>query len=404
MKLFFSPLIVCGLFACKNPDVKSDNSMNSSTSDSVHSTETFSHDVQFMQQHKDIVVLKKNDMRVLIVPGFQARVMTSSAGGDSGLSYGWINYSLINSGKLVPHMNAFGGEERFWLGPEGGQYALFFKKGDPFDLTHWQTPAVIDTDTYDLISKNEQEAVFSKSFNLENYAGTKFSVSVKRCIHLLEENDGSTSLGISLKGLKWVGYQTTNELKNIGSVDWSADKGLLSIWLLSMMKSSSASTIIVPYKTGGATAVNDAYFGKIPAERLRKKDSFLLMTADAKYRGKIGIPPSIVKPIAGSYDSAKHILTILQFDYKGETDYVNSMWEQQKFPYKGDVINAYNDGPNDIGSQLGAFYELETSSPAVALKKNQSLSHVQRIFHLEGDKEILNKISKQLLGVDLGQL
>ena len=31
-------------------------------------------------------------------------------------------------------MNGFGGEDRFWLGPEGGQFSIFFKKDDPFDL------------------------------------------------------------------------------------------------------------------------------------------------------------------------------------------------------------------------------------------------------------------------------
>jgi hypothetical protein len=30
-----------------------------------------------------------------------------------------------------------GGEDRFWLGPEGGQYALYFNAGDPFDLDHY---------------------------------------------------------------------------------------------------------------------------------------------------------------------------------------------------------------------------------------------------------------------------
>ena len=27
------------------------------------------------------------------------------------------------------HVNVFGGEDRFWLGPEGGQYSIFFVKG-----------------------------------------------------------------------------------------------------------------------------------------------------------------------------------------------------------------------------------------------------------------------------------
>ena len=28
-------------------------------------------------------------------------------------------------GTLQEHIHVFGGEERFWMGPEGGQYALF---------------------------------------------------------------------------------------------------------------------------------------------------------------------------------------------------------------------------------------------------------------------------------------
>ena len=41
-------------------------------------------------------------------------------------------------------MNVFGGEDRFWLGPEGGQFALYFKARDPFDFDHWQVPAAFD--------------------------------------------------------------------------------------------------------------------------------------------------------------------------------------------------------------------------------------------------------------------
>jgi hypothetical protein len=64
---------------------------------------------------------------------------------DRGNSYGWINYGLIKSGEHQPHMNAFGGEERFWLSPEGGQFSIYFKKGKSFDFENWQTPAIIDT-------------------------------------------------------------------------------------------------------------------------------------------------------------------------------------------------------------------------------------------------------------------
>ena len=53
-------------------------------------------------------------------PAYQGRVMTSTAEGDGGMSFGWINNELIDSNREEEHFHAFGGEERFWLGPEGG--------------------------------------------------------------------------------------------------------------------------------------------------------------------------------------------------------------------------------------------------------------------------------------------
>ena len=50
-------------------------------------------------------------------------------------------------------MNVFGGEDRFWLGPEGGQYSLYFRGGDPFDLDHWQVPEAIDWGGWDVTER-----------------------------------------------------------------------------------------------------------------------------------------------------------------------------------------------------------------------------------------------------------
>ena len=50
------------------------------------------------------------------------------------------------------------------------------------------------------------------------------------------------------------------------------------------------------------------------------------------------------------------------------------MWEMQREPFKGDVINSYNDGPPAPGKPpLGPFYELETSSPALSLRPTSSI-------------------------------
>ncbi|PLK45753.1 hypothetical protein C0V77_05105 [Emticicia sp. TH156] len=366
--------------------------------------DTFGFDYEFLKKHKEVVLLEQDSMKVAIVGDYQARVMTSTAHGNGGFSYGWINHEAIASGKYTPHMNAFGGEERFWFGPEGGQYSVFFKQGSTFDFENWQTPAEIDTVSYDLVEKQANRAVFTKDMTLENYSGTQFRVKLNREISLLNKSDAEKLLGVALKDIAWVGYQTTNALTNTGAEDWDKSKGVLSIWLLGMMKASPQNTIIIPYQSGKAELINDSYFGKIPAGRLVKKEDILFFKADAQARGKIGVPPQALKPVAGSYDTENKILTIVQFDYNGETDYVNSMWEIQKNPYSGDAINAYNDGKNDTGSQMGQFYELETSSPAIALKRNETLTHVQRTFHFEGAENALDAISKKLLGIHLSEV
>ena len=398
--LFFTLISCATLFSCHNK-----KQTNQTTNLMEFNKGTFGYDLHFLKKHESgLVVLGNENSKVILSPKYQGRVMTSTATGDSGISYGWINHELIASGKLTPHMNAFGGEERFWIGPEGGQYSVYFKKGAKFDIANWQTPAFIDTEPYQLIENQANKAIFTKDFEVENYSGTKFKVSLNREISLLNETQAEKQLKLSLKDVKWVGYQTVNDIKNTGDSDWDKSKGVLSIWLLGMMNASAKNTIIIPFQSGKANQINDAYFGKISADRLIKKDSVLFFKADADSRGKIGIPPIAVKNIAGSYDAEHKVFTILQFDYNGEKDFVNSMWEIQKHPYKGDVLNAYNDGKNSEGTQMGAFYELESSSPAVELKRNQTLRHTQRTFHFEGTKSQMDAICQQLLGVSLSDL
>ena len=116
--------------------------------------ETFGKDLEFLTKHTDVILLSNaaGQGQVAILPKLQGRIMTSTAGGPAGLSYGWINRPLIASGKPVKHINPYGGEDRFWIGPEGGQFSVFFPRGAPFDLEHWQTPAPVDTEAFEVVS------------------------------------------------------------------------------------------------------------------------------------------------------------------------------------------------------------------------------------------------------------
>ena len=148
----------------------------------------FADEVAFLKHYVDVIVLsdERGSAKVAVAPAWQGRVMTSTAGGDAGASFGWINRELIASGKLQPHINVFGGEDRFWLGPEGGQFSIFFAKGAKFELADWQTPATIDTLPFKVVSQSRIAAMFGASFALTNYSGTSFDVTVDRDVQLLE--------------------------------------------------------------------------------------------------------------------------------------------------------------------------------------------------------------------------
>ncbi|UKI34190.1 MAG: hypothetical protein L6W00_12870 [Lentisphaeria bacterium] len=84
--------------------------------------QTFQSEVEFLRAHGLAPVVLGNDegARLVTLAEYQGRVMTSTMAGDGGPGCGWINRALIASGERTPHINAYGGEDRFWLGPEGG--------------------------------------------------------------------------------------------------------------------------------------------------------------------------------------------------------------------------------------------------------------------------------------------
>lgn len=369
-------------------------------------TGTYAFDKAFLKKHTREVLELQNDRgaRVLLSADFQGRVMTSTATGDGGTSFGWINYELISSGERKKQFNPVGGEERFWIGPEGGQYSVYFKKGDPFTIEHWQVPPAIDTVAYKVHEVSNTHAVFNFSTTLTNYSGTTFDIAIERSVTLLSMEKIQEQLHSPIpEDVHVVAYETQNQIRNVGTEDWKKEKGLLSIWLLGMMTPSDQTIVLIPF-TPSATSndyITSNYFGSIPAERLTIKDSMLIFTCDGKFRSKLGLSPVIAKSMAASYDFQKNVLTLILFPVEKNGRYVNSTWEIQDHPYQGDVVNSYNDGPLADGSQLGPFYELESSSPAIELKKGEVQEYKQVTCHLQGSYSSMRAVISNLLHVDI---
>lgn len=374
---------------------------------------TFGDDVSFLREHTGVIVLSDKEGAALIAlaPAWQGRVMSSSAAGNAGRSFGWINRTLIASGKRIPHINAFGGEDRLWLGPEGGQFSIFFAKGAPFDYAHWFVPEALDMRPFRTVYRSRTQARFQARFSLTNYAGTRLQVAVVRDVHLLPRENAWKELGLAaLDNVALVAYESDNTLINAGKVPWRKETGLLSIWILGMFAPSSTSTILVPIKRGldsdlGPKVTSD-YFGAIPPNRLKVTDNAVFLRGDGRFRSKIGISPRRSLGILGSYDAEHRVLTIVKFSQpEGINDYVNSQWKLQDDPYGGDAVNSYNDGPPAPGmNPLGPFFEMESSSPAVALAPGESVQHAHRTFHLTGFESQLDSVARSLLGVSLTDL
>jgi hypothetical protein len=402
MKKYLISISMVVLTACNSENEKSESKADLA---SKFIDGTFGYDLNFLKQyHKDILVLgDSTGAQIIIAPAYQGRVMTSTTEGNKGISFGWVNHELIASGKTTEHINAFGGEERFWLGPEGGQFSIYFKKGVEFKFENWFVPKEIDIESFDLVSSAKSEATFKKEMHLENYSGNKFDLTVDRTIRLLDKASINNTLGIVVPGkVQSVAFESDNRITNNGNTVWDTKTGMLSIWILSMLNASSQTTVAVPYKQGDTSGlgkiVTDDYFGKVPADRLKIDSGLILFKADANQRSKIGVSPKRALPFVASYDAINSVLTIAQFTLPGgASDYVNSLWKLQDDPFAGDAVNAYNDGEID-GEQMGKFYEIESSSPAAALTPGNSIEHIHRTIHLKGAKEDLDKISMKILG------
>jgi hypothetical protein len=396
-------LLLLSLSACTSTMEKTKEVENAD-----YVTGSFGYDLNFLQARDTVYVLRNESGKgqVIVSAKYQGKVFTSTANGLEGKSFGWINYPAFDT-EPNRHMNAYGGENRFWLGPEGGRFSVFFKPGTEMEFENWETPPALDTESWQVLSSGEDQVSLQKEMTLVNFAGTELKAKINRDIRILENAGIEKMLSIKLDNanVQAVGFTTDNALTNTGEKAWTEESGAPCIWILDMFNPSPATTVVVPYTQHASSQIATTdYFGEIPEDRISYKDGILLFKADGRSRGKLGLRPDRAKPVAGSYDAQNNILTITTFDVDQEAVYLNQEWRTDKDPLVGDAVNAYNDGPLADGSQMGPFYEIESVSPAAFLQPGQTLTHQHNVFHFTGEKTALDQIAQSVLGISLEKI
>jgi hypothetical protein len=389
----------------------SDSRQKQSSDLKDYSKGTFGYDLYFLKQNDDSLVVLTNQSgggKVIVSPKYQGKVFTSTAGGNLGLSFGWVNYKAFSS-PLDSHMNAYGGENRLWLGPEGGKFSLFFKPDSPMVFQNWKTPASYDSEPWNITDESQHSVTMQKAVHLINYRGTAIDGMINRTVTILDSNEIGSLAGVAINGsARAVGYKTVNSIENTGKNEWTEETGMPCLWLLDMFKPSESTVIIVPFKNLSGKSFDSIattdYFGKIPPARLKHTDDMLFFKADGKMRGKLGIKPMWAKPLAASYDPQLKTFTVIMFDLDPAGKYLNQEWNTHKPPFSGDAVNTYNDGPLADGTQMGPFYEMESVSPAAFLNPGETLKHQHTVLHFTGETDDLNPIAEKLLGIRLEEV
>ena len=367
---------------------------------------TFGYDLTYLSNKDRVQILmdEKEKAQIIVSAKYQAKVFTSTANGLNGNSLGFVNYRALDSEVVDPHMNGYGGENRFWLGPEGGKYSVYFAPDVEQIFDNWHTPKPIDIESWEITSSGRGHVSLMKEMSVVNYAGTVFNLRVDRIISLIERSEIEFALDVKMTPqVDAVAYKTNNKIMNLNDFEWTRETGAICIWMLDMFKPGPKAITLIPFNEGSelemGKMVTSDYFGKIPADRLQIKGNIIYLKTDGEYRSKLGLNGKRTKSIAGNYDPDAKRLTVVTFDVDRDAIYLNQEWNPDRDPFLGDAMNAYNDGPLEDGSIMGPFLELESVSPAAFLKPMESLSHKHSVFHFIGEAIDLEPIIKKLFGV-----
>lgn len=374
-------------FACKpEPEIQKDS---------------FAYKLEQLKPIEGIEVLSSGESMIAVSGAYQGRVFASTSKGLKGKAYGYFDAHLITSNEHASNMAYLGGESRMWFAPEFGKYAIFFDANVEQTDENMRAPHDLSNMKFDEKSRSQRAITSVGKMKIKNDHDYTFSIGIERTVSILSKEEIEKNLNVNLEDASYVGFQAETVMTNLDSIQWSKETGLLSLWELGCMSSSPDNRVIIPLTTHTDSITE--YFTKTTEDRMQIKNGVVFYKADASGLNKIGTPPQFTKNVMGSYSPDNHLLNIVTFSFPNDGVFINSQPENNT-PYNGDVINIFNGNVDATLEQNWPFYEFESSSSAKELGANESISHTQTTYHIEGDLDTLNKISIKVLGVNLNDI
>jgi len=222
---------------------------------------TFGYDLNYISRTDHPIVLSDDNgkAQIIVSAKYQAKVFTSAVDGLTGKSLGYLGYKALDAETFDEHMNVYGGENRFWLGPEGGQYSVYFEPGKEQVYDNWHTPKPIDIEPWEVTGSDRSSVGFVKQMEVVNYLGTRLALLVNRTITLLETPQVSQMLGVEIEpDLGVVAYMTNNTITNLNDFEWTKETGTICIWMLDMFNPAPKAVTVIPFEEG-----SESELGKI---------------------------------------------------------------------------------------------------------------------------------------------
>jgi len=62
---------------------------------------------------------------------------------------------------------------------------------------NWKTPSAVDTESWNVVSKNNRSVTFEKDMRLINYSGTELILTVDRTIKIMDQQQIVDRIGLS---------------------------------------------------------------------------------------------------------------------------------------------------------------------------------------------------------------